>query len=499
MSGIRYVCLSDTHLGEEDSLLTYLKREERAELPPENEPPTNPLRRSPVLGRLAECLRELISKCNGENEPKPTLILNGDVLELALAETSDALMTLDRLVEALFPPGEALFHPTIFYVPGNHDHHLWELAREEQYFDRIASAGIGEKVPLTPPWHTTDISQDTVQPRFLEGFVRRYGDFAEDIQIHMAYPNLAFRNADMGKLVIFHHGHFTESIYMLMSHLKARLLRRGQLPKTVEGIEAENFAWIDFFWSMLGRSGEVGEDIETLYDMMEDAEGRRKLASLLAPLLADALGLKGCTRKVVGRLVARLARRIVDRLNSRERKKPRSSLSSEARAELATYVEGALREQILADPRLAPRRTVSEEVTLVFGHTHKPFEQGPADEKSRFDGYALPLSICNTGGWVVEPCEPKERRQRGATVALLDEDLNGVALRMYDECRWPEPCPVEARGVTRPGGGDNALLERVRDIVKPDREPWWSFAGAVATALKVRTEYLKQRIREGVR
>ncbi len=34
------------------------------------------------------------------------------------------------------------------------------------------------------------------------------------------------------------------------------------MPTTIEGIETENFAWIDFFWSMMGRSGEAGEAVE---------------------------------------------------------------------------------------------------------------------------------------------------------------------------------------------------------------------------------------------
>lgn len=65
------------HLGEEDSLLTNLKV---ASTDPD---PTQP---SPVMKKLVECLKYLIS-INEDKGKKPTLILNGDILELALVPT----------------------------------------------------------------------------------------------------------------------------------------------------------------------------------------------------------------------------------------------------------------------------------------------------------------------------------------------------------------------------------------------------------------------------
>jgi hypothetical protein len=69
MPDIRYVCLSDTHFGEEDSLLTNLKTASTD---------TDPSQPSPVLIHLVNCLKELISQ--NEDNTKPTLILNGDIL-----------------------------------------------------------------------------------------------------------------------------------------------------------------------------------------------------------------------------------------------------------------------------------------------------------------------------------------------------------------------------------------------------------------------------------
>ncbi len=118
-NAIRYVCLSDLHLGEEDSLLTGVDAETGM-----CDPLEGPV---PVLDGLADRLGELI---DGQ-EQRPTLILMGDALELALATDNVAAMAFERFVKSTFV--EQRLFDGILYVPGNHDHHVWESARETQY------------------------------------------------------------------------------------------------------------------------------------------------------------------------------------------------------------------------------------------------------------------------------------------------------------------------------------------------------------------------------
>ena len=125
MSNISYVCLSDMHLGEEDSLFTQLKKDS-AEIDVGNP--------SPVMKNLVNCLKEIIFK--NESGKKPTLILNGDILELALATTDQAALVFDQFIKLVMPENKELFEK-IIYIPGNHDHHLWETAREIQYANYI--------------------------------------------------------------------------------------------------------------------------------------------------------------------------------------------------------------------------------------------------------------------------------------------------------------------------------------------------------------------------
>lgn len=111
------------HLGEEDSLLTNIEGGNLDTGKP-----------GEVMVKLVECLKEIIDKNKGSK--KPTLILNGDILELALTRTNVAAMTFDRFLELIIKEKEELFD-RIIYLPGNHDHHLWELARESQYLKYI--------------------------------------------------------------------------------------------------------------------------------------------------------------------------------------------------------------------------------------------------------------------------------------------------------------------------------------------------------------------------
>jgi hypothetical protein len=205
MPDIRYVCLSDTHFGADNSLLTYLGHGSLS---------ADPMRQSPVLEQLVHCLRDLVAK--NESGQKPTLVLNGDILELALTTDNRAAMAFERFLELVFPKGgEALFQDRIYYLPGNHDHHLWETAREAQYLDYIAKSGADSLID--PPWHATNLFLEnrtkTCPASFLDTLAHRRGLF--DVSFVTAYPNLGLVCGDGRRMVIFTHGHFAESIYSL--------------------------------------------------------------------------------------------------------------------------------------------------------------------------------------------------------------------------------------------------------------------------------------------
>ncbi len=219
---IKYLVLSDLHLGEEDSVFTNLK-------PAKPEP--DPLSPSPCLMAFAAALESLIEK----QKTLPYLVLLGDGLELALARTNEAVMVLERFLEECLVK-RSLFQGLI-YVPGNHDHHLWETAREIQYA-RYLAGKLRDQKELPCPWHISKVFAN--EEELENGVPKRHfvpspllNSIFERLNLSkfvgVLYPCFGIVNRDDKKIVCFHHGHLIEKIYLLMSFL-GHILFEDPLP-----------------------------------------------------------------------------------------------------------------------------------------------------------------------------------------------------------------------------------------------------------------------------
>jgi UDP-2,3-diacylglucosamine pyrophosphatase LpxH len=478
MSNIRYVCISDLHLGEKDSLLTELGPDPSG---------INPLQPSKVMVELVNCLRYLISK-NDIQSPKPTLILNGDILDLALATVDDAAMVFERFIELIMPQGSELFEE-IIYVPGNHDHHLWEFARESQYIDYLHRNPIE---PFNTPWHTTNIfkrRKRNIQYDLLTELARRTG-CPKELVITTAYPNFGLpeRNNGTGKCIVFTHGHFIETIYYLVSTLRNIILPNREPPKHVWDIEAENFAWIDFFWSMLGRSGDIGKDIEAIYERLRDADDRRKFLGYLIRRIAMKYPLPWLILLPLYPVLVYFGMKIF----SLEKHETNKRLSQKAFNGLQKYVTGPVCEQIHAEHRKTPT-----DLTIVFGHTHKPFSEV---RDFNFRESLKSVKVYNSGGWVVESKRPQPRH--GGAVIVVDDDLNCASIKiMYNEHDGPKNYTVglecaEDDGKPSPSSPPpNPLYQRLLPLVNPKTPPWKEFSQVTAEEVSKRIEKLKDRLK----
>ena len=128
MTSIRWVCISDLHLGALNSLLTNVTQDgERVD-------GTGP---SPVLEALCACMRSLRQT---DQEP-PELVVLGNLFELALTSPEDAASSFSQFITALRPGmSDAAIAPALRFVPGNHDHHLWSRASDDRYLRLLAGA-----------------------------------------------------------------------------------------------------------------------------------------------------------------------------------------------------------------------------------------------------------------------------------------------------------------------------------------------------------------------
>ena len=486
MNDIRYVCLSDMHLGEEDSLLTEA-----------NGNNVDPLKASSVMIHLAECLRELISK--NEGPEKPTLILNGDILELALSEYNTSAMIFERFMELVMVKGRELFD-RIFYIPGNHDHHLWELARETQYVEYI---GRHPDKHLDQPWHKTEMFLlERKGRRQREGtrslhisWIKYWSDAPNLISkrstscaitfcIKIAYPNFGILSENKEKCVVIHHGHFVESKYYIMSKLKANLLNIDrEMPSDIQLIESENFAWIDFLWSALGRSGEVGALTETLYEHLLDEEQMKIFISQAAKNLAKKYDPTGCPDLMEEQILKSALEFVFSRISGGERSLKDLPLGEQTEKGMAQYLM-AVRNQIIDERQGA---LLPSELAFVFGHTHKPFL-----EEFNIEGFKTPVAVYNTGGWVVD--KVKREEVFGGAVLLMDENLDACLLEMYREHDGPESYRVGVRHLHE-GTTQSPFYKRINDLVRPGEKPWLQFSNIVYLDVKSRAERLDMRLK----
>lgn len=477
MADIKYVCLSDMHLGAENSLLSNLTNDSKD---------TDPRVASPVLVQLVECLKNLILQ--NESTEKPTLILNGDILELALTTDNEAAMVFERFIELILPAqGERLFKKIVF-IPGNHDHHLWEAAREAQYVNFISDKDTKQSPGslLEIPWHTTRMFNPVprVPATFLEGIVRRYPHLSTE-KIDTVYPNFGLISDDYSRCVIFSHGHFIESMYMLMSELRGLMFSHSKLPETIYKIEAENFAWIDFFWSTMGRSGDVGSDMEIVYDTLQDDKALGKLVDNLVDGLDARYDLPGFD-PATNRILKWLAQVALKAVRDRERCRPEEDLSPAAEAGLKKYLEGAILDQVTQERG----GNIPPHATFVFGHTHKPLQW---DET--YVGFHPGMRVYNSGGWVVDTtkCAPTH----GGAVILVDENYDTTSLWMYTEHKTAAEYQVTVHTATHPGAPENPFYQRISGLVNADQNPWKLFSETVAAAVPKRYENLQIHIDRG--
>ncbi len=484
---IRFIVLSDLHFGAENSLMTsFVKHRQGASSaaaagaagPEPYEPaPSTP---SPVMVAVTDALRTLVE---GQDDP-PTLILAGDVLDLALSSDAVAATAFEGFVDAAFGQTPPLFANTVYYLPGNHDHHLWETTREAQYLNYLEELAPG--APIGEPWHVTGLLPSSLRPTregLLQALIRRRPG-GQNVTVLVAYPNLALVTPDGRRCRVVSHGHYSEPIYMLMSQMRDILFPEQRNPngQTIAGLEAENFAWIDFFWSTLGRSGEVGTDVGLVYADLTSADDLDQLSSNLVQSVVARNHGPRWLRPVESAIMTAITKREVRHLARSERGTPGETLSSKSEAGLRLYLEGPLRRQMVSD-----LGGVGNDVGFIFGHTHKPFVL-----ERQLAGYPSRVRISNTGGWVVDTSTPATTQ--GGVAILLDEDLNTASLQFYRQESGGGTEPVRVLSPADPG--NNPLHDMLAAEIDPGTGIWRAVSDAAGRLIPERHQLQAEVVRQ---
>ncbi|WP_284126140.1 metallophosphoesterase [Parerythrobacter aestuarii] len=462
---IRHVVLSDLHLGARDSLLTHVHGDGAiAEGPSE------------VLAAFANGLRETL-----RDQHKPQLVLLGDALDLGLSPFGDVSKSFLQLLDAFFPAGgEDLFDREIIYVAGNHDHHLWRMAQDHCFVLALESGELPKDLEAVTPIFGTP----SHRCRLMESLIA-HRPHLQGAMVRIAYPNWGLSDASSGRAVVMHHGHYLDGTYRALSNMRGFLGDGDAMPATMRQLEQENGPWIDFLWSDLGSAGEIGGEAGSLYEVMLSAGASHDFAESIARRvtggLRSKLGINPKMELKYGVTLDNLIRAAVDLTAGRAAERQRDGYGhvlGEAEIEdLGWYLGMPLAKELQRELADMPR-----ELSFIFGHTHKPFQ-----DELLVDGYRVPVGIFNTGGWVLD--EPTLMPVQGCAAMLVSEELEVASLRLFNDPTDGTMSPVRVEG----SGRVNRLVDETAEAVEHASHHWADFSRIVHGRI---LEEANKRVRE---
>ncbi len=462
---IRHVVLSDLHLGARDSLLTHVHGSgEIADGPSE------------VLAAFANGMRETLA-----DQARPQLVLLGDALDLGLSPFGDVSKSFLQLLDAFFPEGGPdLFDREIIYVAGNHDHHLWRIAQDNGFLAALENGEIpGDLQAVTRIFGTP-----THRCRLMESLFS-HRPHLHDASVKIAYPNWGISDGTTKRAVVMHHGHYLDGMYRALSNVRGFLEDGQSRPETMRQLEQENGPWIDFLWSDLGSAGDIGSEAGSLYGVMLSAGASHDFAESIARRVTGGLHAKlGINPKMelkYGVTLDNLIRAAVDLTAGRAAERQRDGyghvLGQEEVEDIGWYLGTPLAHQMREELADVPR-----ELSFIFGHTHKPFQ-----DELLVDGFDIPVGIFNTGGWVLD--EPTLMPVQGCAAMLVSEELEVASLRLFNDPTDGTITPVRVEG----SGRLNRLVDETDEAVERASTHWADFSRIVHARI---VEEADKRVRE---
>jgi hypothetical protein len=167
-----------------------------------------------------------------------------------------------------------------------------------------------------------------------------------------------------------------------------------------------------------------------------------------------------------------------------ERTRPADAPVREQERRIRRLLDGPLAAAVGA----TPDQPYPAPVTFLYGHTHKPYGR-------TFDSEAFerPVTVHNTGGWVVDEVLPEAGL--GGSAVLLDDQLRAVRLDLF---RQTPGNHVEPAAFAAVDAGDPFLAE-LSAAVDLEAEPWVRLREVAGVTMLERQRMVKRIIREGVR
>lgn len=500
MGKIRFVVVSDMHAGAELSLATAVdSRGVRTD-------PNTPSVTAAAFGRAVQTVLRQQNDALAPPVAPVTLILLGDIMDLAFSDRDAAAQSYVGWLKGLMGTQAELFAPDMVFLPGNHDHSLWTSARMAAETESVAAGGPTQMArftraetgaalhsgfgagdgPKQMPAQTRAETSDPLHSGFVTALNQRAGLYG-DVRIH--YPNFSLHDATLGRCVAFHHGHFLDGTYRMMSAAHDILTGVQRLNITVAELADENANWIDFGWSSFGQSSALSRDVATLYTGMSVASEAHHLRQRIARAISAELGPKLPMGGQQG-VKAALRRGVLAALDASfgaytdtARASISEVLSDSGIKGLRAYIDGPLSGQLRDELGHIP-----PQLSFVFGHTHKPFIDTLVPAKGPV------VQICNTGGWFLD--SPRLNGREGVSLVLVDDALNVVSVRCFATPQNGAAAPTEVRLASHPTADGEAFAAEIEGYVAAERPVWAHLAQVAASEYALRQEVLLARLNQ---
>jgi len=384
---MKYVAISDLHLGQNGS---------------DGSGQCSTLSSNPAIfpeGSLTRRKNFIVSVQEFANGQKINLILNGDAMDLSLANMDFCIEELKRLISDLDCIAE------VDYVVGNHDHHLWMQNCDELYLKRPTPTYLPIYEPTLP------------RGNFSSFLAKRISD----VQWRLAYPIFNI-DAHNGERIIFTHGHLAGGLYTLFSRMLQPYIRQNYsgsyAAATINIPITESIYWL------LGKMGcEMGTEgiIEAVFSDIE--QGKSSLANELVDRLVDSMFPDGLVKNFPDSWERGILKWAGKRLIKHFVAKNRTRTASMTRYQDDGTTVQEMSEWVCRNSG-SWTGVFQEEGTniLVSGHTHTIIQKDKI-----LPGKMKPnVEYLNLGSWLIEPGQPNPQ----SAALFIDDSPDVLSYRM---------------------------------------------------------------------
>ncbi len=419
-----------------------------------------------IIEAFSKALADLISQFNQESLPK--LVLNGDILGLSFSDYVHSFEIFEAFIEACTIKN--ILCDTIIYIPGNHDHHIWNLAKEGHFLKGLENTNLNKIEALhsvTPPTFTDGFSSN-----FLDAFAKRIGN--DSLTFKIFYPNFMVPPPEQGgPYLLFHHGHFSEKTYYFVSKFLQTIYPELPTPENLEELESQNGPFIDFAFSELGRSGKAGHFFEKLMSTLSNKELFEIRVDEMAENIAKNVDFPYLPSDWLEKQLAKTLLQNIGEKVRGERYKGSVTCSDETIQGLLHYLNTYCSET------LSENGWSGEDVTLIWGHTHKPFQ------KQTTTDHFPKLTLYNSGGWVLPRAVTPVI---GASILFVSDSNETQSLRIYNDAETGGKMHFE---IIQEDGFEitefsKKINEGIRDETGALRKEWKDLKSSIISEIKER-------------